>query len=435
MAARDKSGTRVRALAAELNSEVVNDGRSLAQLELAADDLAERDRPLLRAMLTGSLRWHHRLEWQIEQLLDRPIARRDRLLGSLLRIGLTQIQVLRIPEHAAVSATVAAADRLRLGRARGLVNAILRRFLRERDQLDERMRDVDVACYSHPQWLIDAFRQDWPRQWQVILEAGNAMPPLWLRVNQTRIERDAYLALLETVHMQAEVADGLPDAVLVSEPVPVERLPGFADGLVSVQDAAAQRVADLMQVQPGQRVLDACAAPGGKTAHLLERCPALTELVAVDNDAERLDRIRSNLDRLGLSATLIEGDASAPEDWFSGAAFDRVLVDAPCSATGVIRRHPDIKLLRRHDDLPELAALQRRILDALWPLLKPGGRLVYVTCSMLQTENTAVVSGFADDHKDAQLPEFGSDQHYQNVTGAANADGFYYACLTRAGGG
>ena len=305
LAARDKSGARVRALAAELNSEIVDNGRSLTQLELAADDLAERDRPLLRAMLTGSLRWHHRLQWQLEQLLDRPMARRDRLLAALLRTGLTQIQVLRIPEHAAVSATVAATGLLRLGHARGLVNAVLRRFLREREELDRRMQAVEVARFSHPEWLIEAVRDDWPDHWRGILEANNALPPLWLRVNRTRIDRDAYLALLESEGLAAQASAGLPDALLLAEPVPVERLPGFSDGLVSVQDAAAQRVADLLQVQPGQRVLDACAAPGGKTAHLLERCPALAELVALDKNADRLARVGAGLARLGLSATLI----------------------------------------------------------------------------------------------------------------------------------
>jgi len=434
LAARDKSGAGVRTRAARLNSEVVDHGRSLAQLDLDPASLAERDRPLLRAMLTASLRWHHRLDWQLAQLLDRPLARRDRLLGALLRIGLTQLQFLRTPEHAAVAATVAAAAALGLGRARGLVNAVLRRYIREREQLDLRMQAVDVARCSHPAWLLEALQHDWPEDWPSIVEANNAQPPLWLRVNRLKISRDDYLAELGAAGLQAAAAEGLPDALLLSEPLPVSQLPGFADGLVSVQDAAAQRAVELLQPAPGQRVLDACAAPGGKTAHLLERCPALAELVAVDNDRERLAQVQSNLDRLGLGARLVEGDAATPDAWFDGALFDRILVDAPCSATGVVRRHPDIKLLRRATDPASLAQTQMAMLKALWPLLKPGGRLVYATCSVLKAENIDVISAFAVAYPDAVVAEFGSDTHFQLLPGQANTDGFYYACLNSGGG-
>jgi len=430
----DKSGARLRSLAARLNVEVVERGRSLAQLDLGPEDLPARDRPLLRALLTASLRWHHRLDWQLAQLLERPVARRDRELAALLRIGLTQLQFLRTPEHAAVSATVAATAALGLGRARGLVNAVLRRFIRERAELDVQMELVPTAKYSHPQWLITALRNDWPEQWASILEAGNIQPPLWLRVNRQRIERDAYCALLESAGMQALSTVASPDALLLAEPVPVEQLPGFADGLVSVQDAAAQRAADLLEPGPGLRVLDACAAPGGKTAHLLERCPELGEVVALDNDGERLQQVRSNLDRLGLTASLIEGDATEPETWFDGVAFDRILIDAPCSATGVIRRHPDIKLLRRASDPSELARTQGRILDALWPLLKKDGRLVYATCSVLRVENTDVVADFVARQANVVVATFGSAGHFQLLPGAANTDGFYYACLNRSAG-
>jgi 16S rRNA (cytosine967-C5)-methyltransferase len=424
------AGAHVRALAARLNDRVVTGGRSLASLD-EAGELDERDRPLLMAMLQASLRWHHRFDWQLGRLLDKPLRRRDGVLAALLRIGLTQIQALRIPDHAAVAATVAAADELGLGRARGLVNAVLRRYQRERADIDERTARETIARFSHPGWLIEALKNDWPDDWQNLLDANNVLPPLWLRVNRRRSTRAAYLERLQAGGLAARPAAAFPDAVLLAEACPVDRLPGFGDGLVSVQDAGAQRAADLMRLEPGLRVLDACAAPGGKTAHLLERCPGLAELVALDCDAARLERLTSNLIRLGLEATLVAQDATAPEIWFDGRRFDRVLVDAPCSATGVIRRHPDIKLLRRAGDLPGLTRLQGRLLDALWPLLEPGGRLVYVTCSLLQAENLGVTQGFVARAADAALAAFGSDEHFQLLPGETNTDGFYYACLDK----
>ena len=437
------AGAAVRALAARLNASVVTEGRSLAALDGAEARLPERDRPLLKAMLLGSLRWHHRLDWQLGRLLDRPRerqrgrqrGRRGGELEALVRIGLVQLQYLRIPDHAAVSATVDAASALGLGRARGLVNAVLRRYLRERENLDALAAGSEVARFSHPEWLIDAIRRDWPDDWQAVLDANNAMPPLWLRVNRTRIDRDAYLARLEAAGLAAAIDDVHEDAVLLAEPCPVERLPGFDDGLVSVQDAAAQGAAALMQLAPGQRVLDACAAPGGKTAHMLERCPGLAELVALDADAGRLGQVDSNLRRLGLSATLVAGDAAAPASWFDGRPFDRVLVDVPCSATGVIRRHPDIKILRRAGDIAGLVATEARILDALWPLLAPGGLMVYVTCSILTPENAGVVTDFVARTAGASLPPQGSPAHFRLRPGETNTDGFYYACLTRGSGG
>jgi 16S rRNA (cytosine967-C5)-methyltransferase len=381
------------------------------------------------AMLSESLRWHHRFEWQLSQLLDRPLKPRDAELAALLRIGLTQLQILRIPDHAAVAATVAASATLGLTHARGLVNAVLRRYLREQDRLAELAADVPVARFSHPEWLIARLRHDWPEDCETILEANNAPPPLWLRVNRGRLDRAAYLDRLEAAGIPAAVHAECPDAVRILEPRPVHELPGFDAGIVSVQDASAQQAADLLDLSPGQRVLDACAAPGGKTAHMLERVPDLAEVVALDRDSARLAQLRDNLDRLGLNATLVAGSAETPDAWFDGRPFDRVLIDAPCSATGVIRRHPDIKLLRREQDLGELTRVQAQMLMAIWPLLKPGGRLVYATCSVLAAENRAVVDAFARRTGDAQLAPFGSDRHYQLRPGEADSDGFYYACL------
>jgi 16S rRNA (cytosine967-C5)-methyltransferase len=429
----ETKGAALRAHAARLNAEVVDRGRSLASLSLDGADFEQRDRSLLKAMLAESLRWHHRFEWQLSNLLDRPLKRKDAELAALLRIGLTQLQILRIPDHAAVSATVDAASTLDLARARGLVNAVLRRYLRERDRLAEKGAEVPVARFSHPEWLIARLKHDWPEDYESILEANNASPPLWLRVNRTKVDREAYLKLLEAARIPAAIHAQCADAVLILEPCPVHELPGFDDGLVSVQDASAQQAVELMRLAPGQRVLDACAAPGGKAAHMLERVPELGELVALDRDADRLTQVRDNLDRLGLNATLVAGDANAPDGWFDGEAFDRVLIDAPCSASGVIRRHPDIKLLRREADLGELTTVQARMLATIWPLLKPGGLLVYATCSIFMDENLGVVDAFARRTGDADLAPFGSARHYQLRPGESKADGFYYACLAKGG--
>lgn len=428
------AGATLRARAAELNLGVVDGGRSLNALPSDIDGISDRDRPLLRAMLSGSLRWHHRFQWMLSRLLDKPLKRRDRLLGALLRVGLTQLAVLRIPDHAAVSATVAATSLLGLSRAGGLVNAVLRRYIRERDALDRAMLADDVARFSHPRWLLDAIRTDWPDRHTSILEANNVLPPMWLRINRMRISREDCLAMLGESGITASVDATYPDAVLLDEPIPIEALPGFTEGLVSVQDAAAQRVVDLVEPETSERILDACAAPGGKSAHLLERCSDKLDLVALDSDAERLEQVNENLDRLGLTATVIAGDAADPAGWYDGRPFDRVLVDAPCSGSGVIRRHPDIKVLRRASDLPALAAAQSKILDAVWSLLKPAGRLVYVTCSVLKAENIDVVEAFVARTSDASAPTFGGPRHWQQFPGETRADGFYYACLSKGPG-
>lgn len=431
----DAAGAALRAEAARCNARVVSGGSSLAALDTDAGDSSPRDRSLLKAMLAGSLRWHHRFQWLLGHLLDRPLKRRDEELAALIRIGLTQLEVLRVPDHAAVSATVAASGLLGLSHARGLVNAVLRRYLREREALAEAVAKHEVPRFSHPEWLIAALRQDWPEDYASILDANNVLPPLWLRVNRRRIGRDAYLESLGKAGIEASAgAAPLGDAVLVAEPCPVEALPGFGDGLVSVQDAAAQRAADLIGLRPGLRVLDACAAPGGKTAHMLERCDGLAELVALESDTQRLEQVRDNLRRLGLDATLVAGDAAAPEGWFYGRPFDRVLVDAPCSATGVIRRHPDIKVLRRPTDLKPLADRQRAMIGALWPLLAPGGLMLYVTCSVLKRENLDVVEAFVEQTEDARIAPFGTGSHFQLLPGETNADGFYYACVSKGRG-
>ena len=432
-AERATAGARVRAVAAKLNAAIVRDGQTLDSALSEPARLADRDLPLLRALVYGSIRWHHRLAWQLERLLTRRLGRgrRDSELAALIRLGLFQLQWLRIPDHAAVSATVDAAALIGAGQRRGLVNAVLRRFGREQQQLDAAMADAPEALWSHPRWLIDAIANDWKGRAESILSANNGQPPMWLRVNTRRVGVDDYAAALARSGFAAERLETAPAALLLDEPMPTASLPGYADGLVSVQDAAAQLAAAYLDLQPGQRVLDACAAPGGKTAHMLEACPDLAEVVALDRDLDRLGIAADNLARLGLTATLHACDAADTEAWWDGRPFDRILVDAPCSAIGVVRRHPDIKVLRRESDLGAVAELQARLFVRLWPLLAPGGRLLYATCTVLKRENHAQIERFLRANADAALAGGRSRGHRQLFPGEANMDGFYYACLKK----
>lgn len=428
-AATGPRGGRVRELAARINAAVVSGGESLDRALAVTSMDDPRDAALLRAISYGALRWHDRVQWQVEQLLRRPLSRRDVELAGLLRVGLFQLQWLRIPEHAAVAATVAAATMIGAERAKGLVNAVLRRFLREREELDGRMHSSREALASHPRWLIELLEADWPEHAQAILAANNEPPPMWLRVNRLRVSTAAYLERLKAAGIEAMALADSTSAIMLAEPRPAATVPGYAEGDVSVQDAAAQLAAGLLDPRPGQRVLDACAAPGGKTAHLLETCPELGRLVALDRDAERLATLESGLARLGLEATVVHGDAAQPARWWDGEPFDRILLDAPCSALGVIRRHPDIKRLRRPEDIPAMASRQAGLLGALWPLLAPGGKLLYVTCTVARRENQAQIEHFLAATADAALSPPGAGTPRQIRPGEANMDGFYYACL------
>ncbi len=377
-------------------------------------------------------------------LLDRPAAALDHEIRALALVGLYQLAHGATPEHAAVSETVEATRALGQPRAAGFVNALLRRFQRERAAITAAAHREPAAAHAHPQWLLDAFEHDWPAQWQSIAAAGNGEPPLWLRVNALRCGRDAYRARLAAAGMESAACEFAPHALRLAKPVDVASLPGFADGDVSVQDAAAQLATYFLAAQPGMRALDACAAPGGKACHLLELVPGLAELVALDIDPARTVRIASNLARLGLVATLVTGDAARPDLWWDGRPFDRILLDVPCSGSGVIRRHPDIKVLRRSDDIPRFATQQRALLDACFALLAPGGRLLYASCSVLRAENAAVIGGFlqavplaADVTESARLllpgaaPVQDAGPGCALPSGAADADGFYYACLEK----
>jgi 16S rRNA (cytosine967-C5)-methyltransferase len=428
---QDSRGVRVRGLAARVNAAVVARGESLDRaLEgLALEDL--RDMSLLRAIAFGSVRWHHRLQWQAEQLLSRPLKRADTELAALLRVGLFQLQWLRIPDHAAVAATVDAATFIGASRGKGLVNAVLRRFLRDREALEKRMQADRQALASHPRWLLDLFARDWPEQAGAIIAANNRLPPMWLRVNIRKTSRADYLQQLTEAGIAAEAADGDGTAIVLAEPCATSSLPGYAAGLVSVQDGAAQRAAALLAPKLDQRVLDACAAPGGKAAHLLETYPGVAELVALDRDPHRLSVVEDNFARLGLAGTTLVGDAAEPASWWDGRPFERILLDAPCSALGVIRRHPDIKVLRRPEDIHAVARRQAQLLRSLWPLLAPGGRLLYATCTIAREENQVQIADFLAATADAESATTAPGAGRQILPGEANMDGFYYACLDK----
>jgi 16S rRNA (cytosine967-C5)-methyltransferase len=344
---------------------------------------------------------------------------------------------MRVKPHAAVSETVLAARKKPWAKA--LINALLRSYLREQDSLEQKADNRQYAAVSHPDWLIKQIEQDWPLQAQQILLENNQPPPMALRVNLARISRDQYLQQLSEQGMAAVAVSFCPSAIILDKPVAVDLLPGFSDGLVSVQDTAAQLAAGLLDVKPGHRVLDVCAAPGGKAAHILEHQPQLKELVALDVDASRMQRVRDNLRRLTLSAKLVVGDAANPRDWWDGQLFDRILLDAPCSALGVIRRHPDIKLLRRAEDIGPLQVLQKNILNAVWPLLAPGGIMLYATCSILKQENEQQIDAFLGEHPDAVVLPIDADWGFagshgrQILTGESAMDGFYYGRLGKSG--
>lgn len=425
-----------RLVAARVLSRVLQDGQSLtAALDNAFPTIeSAKDRAFIQALCYGVCRQYHRLDFILSQLLDKPL--KDADVRSLALVGLYQLKFMRVKPHAAVSETVLAARKKPW--AKSLINALLRTYLREQEGLEHKADKSQVAALSHPEWLIKQIEQDWPEQAQEIMLENNQPPPMALRVNLAKNSREHYLQLLTGQGIAAESVSFCPSAIRLDKPVPVDLLPGFADGLASVQDAAAQLAAGLLDARPGHRVLDVCAAPGGKTAHILETQAQLKELVAVDIDGSRMQRVGENLQRLGLQAELVVGDAANPEAWWDGKLFDRILLDAPCSALGVIRRHPDIKLLRRADDIGPLQALQKTILQAVWPLLAPGGLMVYATCSILKQENEQQIQDFLAEHADAVELAIVADWGVagacgrQIFTGESAMDGFYYACIAKA---
>ena len=426
-----------RAVAARILDQVCFQGRSLSQaLSQALDNLPDKKQnPLIQEICYGVLRDYPRLSSITEGLLKKPFKTKDGDIQSLLLVGLYQLIAMRVPDHAAVSETVAATKDLKKPWARALTNAVMRNFLREKDQRIKQAEQIEEGCWAHPQWLINEIRAAWPDQWQEILAANNQRPPMTLRINLSKNSAENYLAELAAADIPAQVSAIISSAVELTQPMDVANLPGFTEGRISVQDAAAQLAAGLLQLDSGQRVLDVCAAPGGKTMHILETTDV--ELTAVDIDAERLEKVGQNLRRLGQSARLLVGNAAEPDTWWDGQSYDRILLDAPCSATGVIRRHPDIKVLRRAADITPLVELQAQILNAVWLLLKPGGMLLYATCSVLPRENSEQVEAFIKNCLDATPVSINADWGHlsgagrQILPGQNGMDGFYYACLKK----
>ena len=425
------------AAAARIVSQVVA-GRSADDALAALDTHPERR--AVRAVALGTIRWYLRFEPAVMPLLARPGGATAPLLASLLVTAVHQLEMSRNPRESTVSAAVDAARELQQKHAAGLINAVLRRSLREREEILARVDASRASRSAHPQWLVDVLERDWPEDVDAVLAANNEHPPLTLRVATERVAVADYLNELQQAGVTARAVAWMPTAVVLDSPVAVARIPRFAAGDVSVQDASAQLAAVLLDAQAGDRVLDACAAPGGKTCALLERTQGL-QLTALDRDAQRLRRVSENLSRLNRQATLVAADLAQPPAWWDGLAFDRILLDAPCSGSGVIRRHPDIKLLRRAADIAPLAERQFELLTRCWTLLKPGGRLLYATCSLLGQENAAVIGRFLaaeptaienDLSSMADLPWRRQPQGWQLLPGGpSGGDGFYYACLTR----
>ena len=427
-----------KSAAAAVLTEVMAQGRSLsAVLPPALAALPAKERPLAQELCYGVLRWGPRLEALLARLMNKPLRGKERVIHSLLLVGLYQLLYTRIPPYAAVAGTVEVARGLGKTWAVGLVNGVLRAAQKGGEALLAEVDRDEAAARAHPAWLLTLLRAGRPDDWRAIVSANNERAPMCLRVNARHGTRDAYLARLSAAGIEAAPAPHTECGLLLAQPLDVERLPGFADGAVSVQDGAAQLAAPLLDAQAGERVLDACAAPGGKSCHILERQPHLGELVALDSDEARMARVRENLARLDLSASLIVNDAARPADWWDGASFDRILLDAPCAGLGVIRRHPDIKYLRRPGDIEALAALQGQLLAALWPLLRVGGKLVYATCSVLPQENEMQIQHFLQRQGDAREQNIGAAwgrplSHGRLILpGEEGMDGFYYACLEK----
>lgn len=388
-------------------------------------------------MAYGVLRHYALLDAVSCKLLERPLKKRDYDIHLLLLVGLYELKFMKTETFASVNEAVSTAKAINKPWARGLINACLRQFLRKPE-----LSDIDeagpVIRYSHPSWFVNSIREQYPENWSLLLEANNARPPMHIRVNAKKTNRDKYLTLLEDSNIDARPIDCCPQAIALDHPVPVNRLPQFDTGWLSVQDGAAQLAAGLLDPAPGQRILDACAAPGGKACHILETAPDIATLIMVEQSAKRAQRITENMTRLQLSGKLIIADAHLPESWWDRKSFQRILLDAPCSATGVIRRHPDIKQRRTPEHVKNTVRLQEVLLNALWPLLDRGGKLLYVTCSVLAEENEKQVLKFMAAHDDVEESVLAlewaqrRDVGYQILPGNQDLDGFYYACLQKS---
>ncbi len=432
-----------RSLAGYAVARVLREGVTLdAALKDALAAADSQLRPSVRSLSYGAVRGYYRHEAILGLLLSQPVRSLDFLVRALLSVALFELEDQRSPEYAVVDAAVQTAKATDAARASGLINAVLRRYLRERKTLDAEIARKPATRHAAPIWLSDRFRADWPVRWTQLLAASDAQAPMWLRVSSRHATAEEYLDQLRQAGIGARAYPAVPQAIVLDSPCDVHSLPGFAEGRVSVQDLGAQCVAFPLGLAPDLRVLDACAAPGGKTALIAERQPNLKQLLAVDIDPQRLERVRENLARGQLAAEVIRGDSASPAQWWDGVPFDRILLDAPCSGLGVIRRHPDIRLRKSPSDIDKLPALQGRLLRAAWSLLAPGGRLVYVTCTLTRSENSGVIAAFLQGAADARVipvaewegwPTLGEADEFgrQILPGEAGADGFYYAALSK----
>ncbi|WP_067582081.1 16S rRNA (cytosine(967)-C(5))-methyltransferase RsmB [Endozoicomonas ascidiicola] len=431
----------VRQLAARAVTRVAN-GESLSVvLPALQEKLAKKDQPLLAELSYGTLRYYHKLDAWLKFLTEKPLKDKEQDIHNLILVGFYQLFYTRIPAHAAIGETVQATRTMGKAWARGLVNGILRNAQRRLDELKELEDRSPVCGWSHPKWMINTIKRAWPDHYESILTGNNQQPPMTLRVNEQQFQPSRYMKKLLDDCIEGKLSPIAPQGIVLNRPVPVDKLHKFSEGAVSVQDESAQLAATLITPKPGDHILDACCAPGGKTCHLLELNPDIT-VDALDADGYRLERVGENLNRLDLTANVLCGDATDPDSWFPGKLYDHILLDAPCSATGVIRRHPDIKLLRTAEDIEALAELQQKILRAIWPLLKPGGTLLYATCSIMPQENHLQVKRFLSETAGAKLlpikGKWGHDtgfgkQLFPGNSGqtSSNGDGFFYSLMVK----
>lgn len=434
-----KAKPDLRVNAAKALAEVFSGNQSLSTaLPKFSESLSVKDQALMQELCFGICREAEPLKYISSQLIKKPLKAKDQDIQMLVYLGIYQLLHTRIPDHAAIAATVDASKKLKKQWASGLLNGLLRNVQRASEEQKQQWQQANDCCrFKHPKWLLKQLQSAWPEYWQDIAKGNNQRAPMTLRVNSLKITRDEYLNTLRDHGFASNATCHSPYGIQLEQPLPVDALPNFAEGFASVQDEAAQLSAHLLEAKAGDRVLDACCAPGGKTCHILELEPDISELIAVDLEAARMERVKENLNRLGLKATIKVADALETGTWWDGEAFERILLDAPCSATGVIRRHPDIKLLRRNEDIAELARLQLRMLKSLWLCLKPGGRLLYATCSIFPQENSDNVKAFISDTADAVHQridaDWGEEQEFgrQLFPGQSNHDGFYYAVLEK----
>ncbi|MEM9101304.1 MAG: 16S rRNA (cytosine(967)-C(5))-methyltransferase RsmB [Pseudomonadota bacterium] len=428
------SGTLTRRLAAQIITSVAKEGRSLNELlnqefpKLSAKDIA-----FLKQLCFGVIRYYDSLNAIYQQWVNKSLKAKDSDVKNLLLVGIYQLLYLRTPEHAAINSTVNAATALKKPWAKGFINGTLRNVLR---QLSE-AQALAHSQSNHPTWLQNLLQKQYPETFTQIFEQNNRPAPMAIRVNTRKITPSEYGDLLRAENIDFRMAEVGQSGIILEHPIDVTHLPGFRDGLCSVQDVSAQQCAELLDLSPGLRVLDACAAPGGKTGHIAELCDNNVSLVALEKDAKRIGKIDDNLSRLNLQAQVICDDATQTQSWWNGQTFDRILLDVPCSATGVIRRHPDIKLLRKAEDIAQLVEQQKAILSRCWPMLEPGGLLLYSTCSLLQQENQQQIAEFLSCHTDAESQILHIGEHQGDKFGLSiqpgthDMDGFFYALLKK----